>query len=173
MSNTMRTRRGGAWLLAALLLVTGAARAGELGPVTNLPLPRFVSLKAGEANIRRGPSLTHRIDWVFRHPGTPLVVTGEYGHWRRVVDRDGVGGWIHYALISGAPTVIVDTPGAPIRQHPNATAPLRAEAEQGAIARLDRCEPGWCRVRAGRVRGWIAQDDIWGLPARDLPEELP
>lgn len=27
----------------------------KLGPVTNLPLPRFVSMKAAEGNVRRGP----------------------------------------------------------------------------------------------------------------------
>ncbi|MEM1352796.1 MAG: SH3 domain-containing protein, partial [Pseudomonadota bacterium] len=74
----------------------GAAR----GPVTNLPLPRYVSMKATEANIRRGPSLTHRIDWVFKLRDMPLRVTAEHGHWRRVEDPDGQGGWIHYSLIS-------------------------------------------------------------------------
>ena len=63
------------------------ARADERGPVTNLPLPRFVSMKAAEANVRRGPSLTHRIDWVFKHEDTPLEITAEHGHWRRPILR--------------------------------------------------------------------------------------
>ena len=42
------------------------------GPVTSLPLPRYVSLKASEGNVRRGPSLTHRIDWVFKRRNMPL-----------------------------------------------------------------------------------------------------
>jgi SH3-like domain-containing protein len=69
--------------------------AGERGPVTGLPLPRYVSLKASEANVRRGPSLTHRIDWVFKRRDMPLRITAEFGHWRRVEDRDGAGGWVH------------------------------------------------------------------------------
>ena len=47
--------------------------------MTNLPLPRYVSLKGGEGNARRGPSLSHRIDWVFRHAGMPLRVVAEFG----------------------------------------------------------------------------------------------
>ena len=43
-----------------------AAWAQQRGPVTNLPLPRFVSLKTNEANARRGPDLSHRIDWVYK-----------------------------------------------------------------------------------------------------------
>ena len=34
----------------------------QVGAETGLPLPRFVSMKTSEANIRRGPSLTHRVD---------------------------------------------------------------------------------------------------------------
>ena len=84
------------------------AQADDLrGPVTNLPIPRFVSLKADEANVRRGPSLTHRIDWVFTRREMPLMIVAEHGHWRKVQDRDGAGGWVHYALLSGARTVHV------------------------------------------------------------------
>ena len=61
------------------------------GPVTNLPLPRYVSTKSTEVNVRRGPSLSHRIDWVFKRRAMPLEIIGEYGHWRRVRDRDGAG----------------------------------------------------------------------------------
>ena len=74
-----------------------------VGPETGLPIPRFVSMKASEANIRRGPSMTHRVDWVFRHQGLPLIVTAEYGHWRRVMDRRVVahyGGEVRLAALS-------------------------------------------------------------------------
>ena len=61
----------------------------QFSQVTNLPLPRYVSMKAAEGNVRRGPSLTHRIDWVFKRRGMPLQITAEYGNWRKVQDRDG------------------------------------------------------------------------------------
>ena len=74
----------------ATLLPVSAASAEEVGPVTKLPIPRFVSIKTSQTNVRRGPSTTHRIDWVFRHQGMPVIVTGEYGHWRRIVDREHI-----------------------------------------------------------------------------------
>lgn len=145
------------------------AMALTTGPETGLPLPRFVSMKAAEANVRRGPSMTHRIDWVFRHRNMPLIVTAEHGHWRRVVDRDGMGGWIHYAMLSGVRTVIVETDAAEIRRAPDPAAPARARAERGALARLQDCQAGWCRIRAGGRSGWVPQADLWGVnlpPAR-------
>lgn len=156
---------------AILCIGVAAATAETLGPVTNLPIPRFVSMKAGEANIRRGPSLTHRVDWVFRHPGMPLIVTGEYGHWRRVVDREGAGGWVHYALLSGTRTVIVDAEKASLRVRPLPDAPVRAYAERGVIARLGDCEADWCRITADGHRGWVRADTLWGL--EPVPETAP
>ena len=72
-------RRLTLWLVGAIIASgIGAAMAEEnRGPVTNLPIPRFVSLKASEGNVRRGPSLTHRIDWVFTRRDMPLEITGE------------------------------------------------------------------------------------------------
>jgi SH3-like domain-containing protein len=139
----------------------GAASAR--GPVTNLPLPRYVSLKAGEGNVRRGPSLSHRIDWVFVRRDMPLEVTGEYGHWRRVRDRDGAGGWIHYSLLSGVRTVVTTRPLGEVRARPAADAPLVARTEAGVVARLGACEPAWCLVTAGRHRGWIEKSAVWGV----------
>ena len=66
-------------------------------------------MKAAEGNVRRGPSLTHRIDWVFKRRGMPLQITAEYGNWRKVQDRDGAGGWVHYALLSGVRTVLIES----------------------------------------------------------------
>jgi SH3-like domain-containing protein len=135
----------------------------QTGPVTNLPLPRFVSMKAAEGNVRRGPSLTHRIDWVFRHRDMPLQIVGEYGHWRRVIDREGAGGWMHYALLSGVRTVIVEQDLTPIRAKPLPDAPIRARAEAGVIARLEGCRSGWCRLRTDAARGWVEETALWGL----------
>ena len=88
-------KRGVFAFLLAAMACAGGASAAERGQVTNLPLPRFVSMKAAEGNVRRGPSLTHRVDWVFRHEDMPLKITAEYGHWRRVQDSEGQGGWMH------------------------------------------------------------------------------
>ena len=60
--------------------------ATKKGQVTNLPIPRFVSLKATKSNIRRGPSTTHKIDWVFVKKKKPIKVFEKFGHWRRKIN---------------------------------------------------------------------------------------
>lgn len=141
---------------------------GRLGAVTKLPVPRFVSLKAAEGNVRRGPSLNHRIDWVMVRRDMPLEVTGEYGNWRRVRDREGAGGWIHYSLLSGVRTVIVTEPLTELRARPEDGADPLARAESGVVARLGECDLDWCRISAAGHKGWVEKSRLWGVS----PEEI-
>jgi SH3-like domain-containing protein len=157
-------------VLAALIVVASQANAQEVGPVTNLPLPRFVSLKASEANIRRGPSLSLRIDWIYQRRDMPLQVVAEYGNWRRVVDRDGVGGWVHYVMLSGTRTVIIDAELQPLFARPDFNSPQQALLEMGVIARIDECQIDWCRLRADGYRGWAPKTALWGVNADEILE---
>ncbi len=157
----------------AVLICLGSQSVAEtpnLGPETNLPLPRFVSLKASESNVRRGPSLSHRIDWVFKRRNMPLQVVAEYGHWRKVADRDGMGGWVHYTMLSGARTVIVDQDLLALRARPDAGAPENAVLESGVVARLGECDAKWCRLTAGGYRGWAPKNVLWGVSPDEIRE---
>jgi SH3-like domain-containing protein len=140
------------------------------GPVTNLPLPRFVSLKSAETNVRRGPSLTHRIDWIYKRADLPVQIIAEYENWRRIVDRDGLGGWVHYTLLSGERTVLVDEDQTPVRSRPEAAAPEVAVFEPGVIAFLAACEIDWCKIEAGGYKGWALKNALWGVDADEIRE---
>lgn len=162
------TRRAGLWSVVALCVLPLLAAAETRGPETNLPLPRYVSLKASESNLRRGPSLSHRIDWVLKRRGMPLRVTAEYGHWRRVADRDGIAGWVHYAMLSGARTALVEQELLPLRARPRPDAPELARLERGVVARLERCDPDWCELSAGGYSGWAPKDGLWGVDPGEI-----
>lgn len=152
------------------ILVAGHAQAETRGQVTNLPIPRYVSLKTSEGNVRRGPSLSHKIDWVYQRRDMPLQITAEFGHWRRVQDRDGQGGWIHYSLLSGNRTVIVDRDLTPLFVKPDTSAPVNAYAEAGVVAQLGECLAEWCRISAGGERGWVDKAALWGVATDEVRE---
>nr|WP_319249199.1 SH3 domain-containing protein [uncultured Celeribacter sp.] len=149
---------------------TTPAQPAKRGPVTNLPLPRFVSLKADEANVRRGPSLSHRIDWVFTHRGYPLEVIAEYGHWRRVRDIEGAVGWIHYSLISGVRTALVSDDTITVYSRSDTQSRINARAEKGAILRLLECSISWCRISAQGQKGWVEKTGLWGVKSGEILE---
>jgi len=155
--------------VAALLMaaLAGGVAAQERGPVTNLPLPRYVSLKTGEGNARRGPGMSHRIDWVFTRRDMPLRVTAEFEHWRRVEDAEGAGGWMHFALLSGVRTVLVQQDMVTLHMRPDPEAPLNARLEAGVVARLLECAADWCRVNADGTRGWVERAALWGIDPQE------
>ncbi len=147
-----------------------APRDPNIGPVTQLPLPRYVTLKTNEGNARRGPGLTHRIDWVFTQAGMPLKVTAEYENWRRVEDMDGAGGWVHYSLLSSSRSAIVTQDMAEFLTKPETGAGVVFQAEFGVVVRLLDCEIDWCRVSAEGEKGWARKTAIWGVEAGEILE---
>lgn len=164
----------GASVCAALWLVGAtsmhAQEDGAKGAVTNLPIPRYVSMKAAEGNVRRGPSLSHRIDWVLMRRDMPLQITAEHGHWRRVQDRDGVGGWVHYSLLSGNRTVIVEKDMLTLHARPDAATPITAALETGVVARLGDCSLEWCLLSSGGYKGWARKEALWGVKPDEIRE---
>ncbi|MEM7189532.1 MAG: SH3 domain-containing protein [Pseudomonadota bacterium] len=152
-------------ILALLLSWPTVPMASEkaLGPVTNLPIPRYVSLRSSEINVRRGPGLDYRKDWVYRRAGLPVRVIEEYGDWRRIVDKDDAGGWVYHAMITGRRTVVVISDKVYFREDPAETAAATAQAEAGVVARLKKCGPAWCEVEAEGFRGWVPKGAIWGV----------
>lgn len=173
-AGTIRARRGAYVILAAILAIwlpaagLRAAQQADLGPVTHLPLPRYVSLKSSDCNARRGPSLTHRIDWVYTRRAMPLQIVAEHGHWRLIRDKDGAGGWVHYSLLSGVRTVLVEEDMVEMHGQPSSDAPVVAQAEAGVIARLGECDVEWCRISAGGERGWVPKTALWGVDAEEI-----
>ena len=140
------------------------------GSVTNLPLPRYVTLKGIEGNARRGPGMSHRIDWVFTRAGMPLRVTAEFEHWRRVEDMEGAGGWVHYSLLSGVRNVIVTEDMVQFRSLPDDKGQVVLQAETGVIARVLECRPDWCRLRTDAGRGWVRKSALWGVDPAEIVE---
>lgn len=139
-----------------------------VGPVTSLPLPRYVTLKTGEGNARRGPGLTHRIDWVFTRAGMPLRLTAEYENWRRVEDADGAGGWVHFTLLSGVRAALITDPMADFHASPDDGSAVVLRAEQGVVAKLLECQPDWCRLKADGEKGWVKKSALWGVDPGEI-----
>ena len=118
--------------------------------------------------MRRGPSLTHRIDWVFKRRDMPLRITAEHGHWRRVEDRDGMGGWVHYSLLSGTRTVLIEKDMLTLHARPDPAAPVVAALELGVVARVSECNLEWCLLRSGGFKGWAPKARLWGVQSTEV-----
>ena len=67
----------------------------NIGNETGLEIPRYVSLKSDDANIRIGPSKNYPIEIKYIKKNYPLKVLDEYEEWRKVEDYNRNIGWIH------------------------------------------------------------------------------
>src|SRR6185369_1515022 len=74
---------------------------------SGLPVPRWVSMRAGRVNVRRGPSLDQDVIWVYVRAGVPVEVIAEYDTWRRIRDASGETGWVKAQMLDGRRNVLV------------------------------------------------------------------
>ena len=129
---------------------------------TGLPLPRFVSLKGNEVNLRRGPSLDYKIDWVYKRKHLPLMIVSEFGHWRKVTDFEGYSGWIYKDLLSGSRYIIVKKEETLLRNKASFNSLGKAILKKEVIGKLIDCEGLWCFIQIKNMRGYVLAEDIWG-----------
>ena len=155
---------------ALIIPLFGFTQEPQKGQVTNLPIPRYVSLKVEEANARRGPSLSHKIDWIYKRQNMPLEIYAEYENWRRVRDFEGLGGWVHYTLLSGIRYVLVKSELLEMRLLPSMDAQVIAKVPQHNIATLDKCNKDWCRINDDGYKGWVPKNEIWGVYEDELKD---
>ncbi len=177
-----------AWrsLLAALLLLgwsgpawpqeasEGASEGGGTGSVqaeqrpappgrTGLPLPRFVTLRADEVNLRIGPGIRYPIDWVYHRAGLPVEIIDEFDTWRRIRDWQGTEGWVHQSMVQGQRGILVTGKRHTLRRRPETEAPGVALVDAGVVGVLERCETDWCEVSVDGYSGWLRRGAFYGL----------
>lgn len=139
------------------------AQAAGKGPKTGLPLPRFVSLRAGEVNLRTGPGARYPVEWVLVYRHMPVEIIAEFDTWRKIRDWQGTVGWVHQSMISGNRWVIVREGRQPLRRSGEKDAPIIARIEQKVIGRLKECRTQWCEIDFSGFTGWMRRNQIWGV----------
>jgi SH3-like domain-containing protein len=153
--------------LFTLAMPAFAASAVAVGNVTKQPIPRFVSLRASVTNVREGPSVNHRISWVFHRAGQPLEVVAEFDIWRRVRDSDGTEGWLMSRTISSRRTAVVspwskDDDALPLYDADSASSRVVAKLQPKVLATIEECNGTWCRLSGEGFSGWMEQEKLWG-----------
>lgn len=168
-------------LVCTFVLVSSAAFATAEAPtVTNgvpatsgMPIPRFVSLRTNEINLRAGPSVRYPIEWVYSKEGLPVEVTAEFDTWRRIRDIEGTEGWVHQSMLSGKRSVLVTGQDLqPIYAKADSAADVIAKAQPQSMGELVGCENAWCEVKfaqgGANVRGYMPKGSFWGAYAGEV-----
>ena len=141
----------------------------NIGNETGLEIPRYVSLKSDDTNIRVGPSKNYPIEIKYIKKNYPLKVLDEYEEWRKVEDFNRNIGWIHKSLISGIRTgIVLSNDNKNIKLLNTLDGDVIGEIGNGNIVFLEKCKIDWCLVSLGDFEGWMDKNYICGVKEKEI-----
>ena len=137
--------------------------ANNIGSETGYELPRYVSLKSNESNLRVGPSKNYPIFIKYIKNNFPLKIIEEYGDWRKVTDLQNNKGWVHKSLIKGERNgIILSNNQNNIKIFNTVGGKVIGEISNGSIVLLLKCKSNWCLIKKN-YKGWVNKKYIWGV----------
>ncbi len=151
------------FMVFAMVLVIGPFITLHAYAQQKLPLPRMVSLRAEEVNVRTGPGVQYPVSWVFKMKSMPVEIIAEYDTWRKIRDYEGEEGWIHRAMLTGRRSLVVMKTETPMRDEPDEGGTVVARLAQGMVGEIDECNAGWCHVSTRGYDGWVLRSASWGV----------
>jgi SH3-like domain-containing protein len=128
-----------------------------------LSVPRFVSLRAPEVNVRVGPGSEYPIEWVLKYEKMPVEIIGEFEVWRKIRDFEGSEGWVHQSMLSGTRTVMTIEDNRILKKSHESSAVGIAKVQIGVVGKLLECKEEACRISAEGYKGWLPRTAIWGV----------
>ena len=138
--------------------------AEQIGNITGLKLPRYVSLKSTESNLRIGPSINYPIKITYNVANIPVEIIDEYKNWRKIIDYEENEGWIHKSLIKGKRFAIVNTPyenGLQVFNKPEGN--NIGKIGKKNILEIKTCLINWCKIEYKKNKGWVNKTNLWGI----------
>ena len=152
-----------------LFLYFSTQSSAEIGKETGLEIPRYVSLKSNDTNIRVGPSKNYPIIKKYIIKNYPLKIIEEYDDWRKVEDFKRTIGWVHKSLISGNRTgIILPSNDEYIEVFNSINGNSIGKLGSGNIVNIDKCKIEWCLISLNNFYGWVNKKYIWGVKNKEI-----
>ena len=147
-----------------LISFSSLANSIKIGSDTGFNLPRFVSLKSNDVNLRVGSSINFPIILKYTNINLPLEIIEEYNSWRKIKDFNNNEGWLHKSLITGVRFAIINqnnNNNLIIYSKPNGHA--IGEIGNFNIVKINTCLVDWCKIKYKNRKGWVSKNELWGI----------
>lgn len=131
------------------------------------PLPRFVSLRSNEVNLRVGPGSNYPIAWVYVRSGLPVEIIAEFDTWRKIRDPDEAIGWVHQNMLTKKRHVRADKDDVVMYRNADTQSVPLARLQKGVILDLIKTRGEWCHVKVFNYKGWVLKSNLWGVYAQE------
>ena len=121
----------------------------------------FLALKKDKVNVRYGPSFDSPIKFVYKKVNLPIKQIDKKENWRRIIDSMNNSGWIHWSQLK-ANNSIIPLEDKILFKKPSIFSRPIAKIKKGRVIIVQKCEKSWCKIKTGKFKGWIKNDNIWG-----------
>ena len=129
-----------------------------------MKIPRFVSLKSNDSNIRIGSSDNYPIKLKYIIANVPLEIIDEYDVWRKVIDFEKNEGWIHKSLIKADRFGIINTSySEEVQIYNKPKGAVVGKIGKRNIVKINKCIKKWCLIEIKKNKGWILKNNLWGV----------
>ena len=150
--------------LLFLTITTSYSIAESLGQSTGYKLPRFVSTKSDESNLRIGANIDYPILLTYKVKNFPLKIIDEYEIWRKVIDIEGNEGWMHKSLLQGSRYGVIKTAHEQeVQIYNKPEGVMVGKIGNRNIVRINKCFNLWCHISLNNHQGWINKINVWGV----------
>ena len=156
-------------ILLIYIVVSLNTHSKDVGSETGFKIPRYVSLKFNEVNLRVGSSTNYPIILTYTKKNFPVEIIRELKLWREVVDLKGNKGWIRQNLLQGERFAIIRSKVSEyVKIYSKPKGKEIGKIGNNNIVKINKCILQWCKITHSNKSYWIQSKLLWGVYKNEL-----
>ena len=146
-----------------IFLYSNQIYSANIGKITGFKIPRFVSLKSDNINLRIGPSKNYPIKLNYKQKNLPVEIIKEHDVWRQIQDIEGNTGWILGSLLKGDRYGIIKSNSTKSKIFNFPEGNQIGIIGKNNIIKIKKCITKWCLIKYQKHKGWVEKENLWGV----------
>ena len=91
------------------------------------------------------------------------MVQDRSDNFRKIKDHENNSGWIHISQLSKKKAAIVIGKDLIMFKKPTIFSNPIVILKEGRLVKINKCRETWCKVSSGDFKGWVKNENLWGL----------
>ena len=123
----------------------------------------FRTLRNEKVNLRQGPSFDYPIKIFYKKKFLPVLIQDKSDNFRKIRDHENNSGWIHISQLSKKKAAIVIGKDLIMFKNPTIFSNPIVILKEGRLVKINNCKETWCKVSSDDFKGWVKNENLWGL----------
>ena len=123
----------------------------------------FLTLRYDKVNLRQGPGKDYPIKIFYKKKFLPVQIIDKSDNFRKIKDHENNSGWIHISQLTKKKAAIVTGDELIMFKSNTIYSNPIVVLKKGRLIKIDKCKLSWCKVRSEDFKGWIKNEELWGL----------